>query len=73
MNWSRQPCADVTFRRDPCGRNVVIHELPQAFRRVYRMRTVIIVATVALGAMRLVLRALGPPQLLELAEWTADE
>lgn len=40
---------------------------------MYRMRTVIIVATVALGAMRLVLRALGPPQPLELAEWTADE
>jgi len=37
------------------------------------MRTVIIVATVALGAMRLVLRALGPPQLLEPAEWTSDK
>jgi hypothetical protein len=38
------------------------------------MRTMIIVATVALGAMRLVLRALGPaPRLGRATEWTADE
>jgi hypothetical protein len=34
----------------------------------------IIVATVAIGALRLMLRALGPAQPLESsAEWTADE
>ena len=38
------------------------------------MRTVIILATVAFGAMRLMLRALSSAQQLELAgEWTADE
>jgi hypothetical protein len=38
------------------------------------MRTMVILATVAIGAMRLVLRALGPAQPLESAtEWTADE
>jgi hypothetical protein len=38
------------------------------------MRTMVILATVAIGAMRLVWRALGPAQPLESAtEWTADE
>jgi hypothetical protein len=38
------------------------------------MRTIVILATVAIGAMRLMLRALGPAQPLETAtEWTADE
>jgi len=38
------------------------------------MRTMIILATVAFGAMRLMLRTLSPAQQLELArEWTADE
>jgi hypothetical protein len=38
------------------------------------MRTMVILATVAIGAMRLMLRALGPAQPPESAtEWTADE
>jgi hypothetical protein len=38
------------------------------------MRTMIILVTVAFGAMRLMLRTLSPAQQLELAgEWTADE
>jgi hypothetical protein len=38
------------------------------------MRTVLIVATVAIGAMRLMWRRLGPPVPLEsFMEWTADE
>jgi hypothetical protein len=38
------------------------------------MRTVIILATVAFGALRLMLRTLSPAEHLELAgEWTADE
>jgi hypothetical protein len=44
------------------------------FRKYVGMRTMIIVATVAFGAMRLMLRRLSPAQRLELAgEWTADE
>jgi hypothetical protein len=42
--------------------------------KVRAMRTVLIVATVAIGAMRLMWRRLGPPVPLESAtEWTADE
>jgi hypothetical protein len=38
------------------------------------MRTMVILATVAFGAMRLMLRTLSPAQQLALAgEWTADE
>jgi hypothetical protein len=38
------------------------------------MRTMIILATVAFGAMRLMLRTLSRAQRLELAgEWIADE
>jgi len=38
------------------------------------MRTMIILAAVAFGAMRLVLRMLSPAERLELAnEWIADE
>jgi hypothetical protein len=41
---------------------------------MFSMRTMIILATVAFGAMRLVLRTLSPIPKLELAdEWTADE
>jgi len=43
---------------------------PRGFRKYVRMQTVIILATVAFGAVRLVLRRLAPPQQLE---WTADE
>ena len=44
------------------------------FGSIPAMRTVIILATVAFGAMRLVLRTFAPAQHLELAgEWTADE
>jgi hypothetical protein len=38
------------------------------------VRTMVILATVAIGALRLMLRALGPAQPFESAtEWTADE
>lgn len=38
------------------------------------MRTVIIVAVVAIGAMRLMWRRLGPPAPFDSAtEWTTDE
>jgi hypothetical protein len=38
------------------------------------MRTVLILATVAIGAMRLMLRAFAPTQALDaVTEWTADE
>jgi hypothetical protein len=41
---------------------------------MFGMRTMIIMATVAFGAIRLVLRAIGPAQPLGVAsEWTADE
>jgi hypothetical protein len=41
---------------------------------MFGMRTMIILATVAVGAMRLMLRTLSPIQKVELAgEWTADE
>jgi hypothetical protein len=44
------------------------------FRKYVGMRTMIILATVAFGAMRLMLRTLSPTSHLELArEWTADE
>jgi hypothetical protein len=44
------------------------------FRKYVGMRTMIILATVAFGAMRLMLRTLSPTPQLELArEWTADE
>ena len=44
------------------------------FRKDVDMRTMIILATVAFGAMRLVLWTLFPAQHLELAgEWVADE
>jgi hypothetical protein len=44
------------------------------FWKYVGVRTMIILATVALGAMRLVLRTLSPTPQLELArEWTADE
>jgi hypothetical protein len=47
---------------------------PSPFGIMFGMRTMIILATVAFGAMRLMLRALSPAQRLELAsEWTADE
>jgi hypothetical protein len=43
-------------------------------REVSALRTLVILATVAIGAMRLMLRAIGPAQPLEsAAEWTADE
>jgi hypothetical protein len=38
------------------------------------MRTVLILATVAIGALSLMLRAFAPTQALDSAsEWTADE
>ncbi len=41
---------------------------------MFAMRTTIILATVAIGVMRLVLRIVSPIQRLEIArEWTADE
>ena len=47
---------------------------PGIFGSMSGMRTMIILATVALGVMRLVLRTVSPIQNLELArEWTADE
>jgi hypothetical protein len=37
------------------------------------MRVVVIVATVAIGAVRIMWRALSPPRIDLPEEWTADE
>jgi hypothetical protein len=57
------------------GRSVDQHDDDSGdFRKYVGMRTMIILATVAFGAMRLMVRTLSPAQQLELArEWTADE
>jgi len=47
---------------------------PELLRRMGAMRTVVIVATVAMAALRIVWRAFNPADPLGSGEeWTADE
>lgn len=47
---------------------------PPRLRRMHRMRTLVIMATVAIGAVHIMWRAFNPAKRMELAtEWTADE
>lgn len=46
----------------------------QGFRKMFSMRTLVILATVAIGAVHILWRSWSPPKPIEFAtEWTADE
>jgi hypothetical protein len=72
---SGTPAPSCSVRTKPCRGNGTHTTFYQAGCRgkLSVMRTMVILATVAIGAVRLVLRAFGPRALESTTEWSADE